>query len=284
MSLGHFKCTDFRCLENPRSSSFDPGNNLILRRERRRQDQHPGGHRLSGPGALIPRRGQTRELVRHGAGRVRHFWQDTKREPREISLGVRNSKSGLEVHTDGEKSASAAPLAEALPLQVIDPDVHDLVAGGPEGRRSYLDWMTFHVEHGYLEQWRRFRRALKQRNAALREGSGPQALIRLGCWSSQSLAKRWTGRGSGRSKSSRLQSRNWGRRFSTAPSALEYQRGWAAGKDPRGGPGRGSVERDLQLGQHTGRAAAGGYAAQLRRAPGQQSSCPAASRSCWRVL
>jgi DNA replication and repair protein RecF len=30
--------------------------------------------------------------------------------------------------------------------------------------------MAFHVEHGYLTLWRRFRRALKQRNAALREG------------------------------------------------------------------------------------------------------------------
>jgi DNA replication and repair protein RecF len=63
-----------------------------------------------------------------------------------------------------------------LPLQVIDPDVHDLVAGGPEQRRRYLDWVTFHVEHGYLEAWRRFRRALKQRNAALRQGAGAGAL------------------------------------------------------------------------------------------------------------
>ena len=61
-------------------------------------------------------------------------------------------------------------------MQVIDPDVHKLVAGGPDDRRRYVDWIAFHVEHGYLDRWRRFRRALKQRNAALRGGSGRQAL------------------------------------------------------------------------------------------------------------
>lgn len=95
---------------------------------------------------------------------------------RQVPLGIRNGKQGLEVHADGEKGRSAAQLAEALPLQVIDPDVHDLVAGGPERRRRYLDWIAFHVEPGYLERWRRCRRALKQRNAALREGGQGQAL------------------------------------------------------------------------------------------------------------
>jgi DNA replication and repair protein RecF len=83
---------------------------------------------------------------------------------------------GLEVHADGEKKQSAAALAEALPLQLIDPDVHKLIAGGPEERRRYVDWIAFHVEHGYLERWRRFRRALKQRNAALRGGADRGAL------------------------------------------------------------------------------------------------------------
>jgi DNA replication and repair protein RecF len=63
-----------------------------------------------------------------------------------------------------------------LPLQVIDPEVHNLVAGGPELRRRFLDWVAFHVEHEHLHTWRRFRRALKQRNAALKGGSGDAAI------------------------------------------------------------------------------------------------------------
>jgi DNA replication and repair protein RecF len=37
-------------------------------------------------------------------------------------------------------------------------------------RRKYLDWGMFHVEHEFLAVWRRYSRALKQRNAALRGG------------------------------------------------------------------------------------------------------------------
>ena len=38
------------------------------------------------------------------------------------------------------------------------------------GRREFLDWGVFHVEHDFLDAWRRVRRALKHRNALLRRG------------------------------------------------------------------------------------------------------------------
>jgi DNA replication and repair protein RecF len=95
---------------------------------------------------------------------------------RTAKVGVRNSHAGLEMRIDGEKEGGAAALAAALPLQIIDPDVHELVAGSPDQRRRYLDWIAFHVEHGFLDAWRRFRRALKQRNAALRTGASKASL------------------------------------------------------------------------------------------------------------
>jgi DNA replication and repair protein RecF len=95
---------------------------------------------------------------------------------RKMRVGVRNGRDGMEVRIDGDRSASAAPLAEAIPLQIIEPDVHELIAGGPESRRRYVDWIAFHVEHSYLESWRRYRRALKQRNAALKAGAPAASL------------------------------------------------------------------------------------------------------------
>ncbi len=95
---------------------------------------------------------------------------------RPIRVGVRNSRAGLEVRIDGDSSGGAAALAAALPLQVIDPDVHNLVCGGPDERRRFLDWLAFHVEPDYLGLWRQFRRALKQRNAALKAGGGRDSL------------------------------------------------------------------------------------------------------------
>ena len=85
-----------------------------------------------------------------------------------LSVGVSNGREGLEVRVGGESAGGAAVLAEALPLQVIDPEVHNLIAGGPELRRRFLDWVAFHVEHEHLFVWRKYRRALKQRNAALK--------------------------------------------------------------------------------------------------------------------
>ncbi len=89
---------------------------------------------------------------------------------------MRNSRAGLEVRVDGDNNGGAAALAAALPLQVIDPDVHNLVSGGPDERRRFLDWVAFHVEPDYLGLWRQFRRALKQRNAALKAGGARESL------------------------------------------------------------------------------------------------------------
>ena len=108
-------------------------------------------------------------LVRHGEKGFLLFGKLLRGEQLS-SVGVRNSREGLEVRVDGDSAGGAAALAEALPLQIIGPDVHNLVSGGPEERRRYLDWIAFHVEHDFLPSWRRFRRALKQRNAALRSG------------------------------------------------------------------------------------------------------------------
>ncbi len=163
-----FKATDFRCLagaELEPSARF----NLIY------------GDNASGKTSLLEaiaylgrgksfRGASTQKLIRHGSadfvlfarveiGKVRH------------KLGVKNGPDGLEMRVDGQSGGGAADLARVLPLQIIDPEIHRLVAGGPDERRRYLDWMVFHVERSYVSVWRRFRRALKQRNAALRSGA-----------------------------------------------------------------------------------------------------------------
>ena len=85
--------------------------------------------------------------------------------------GVRITNSGMEVRVDGQGGSSVAELAHRLPVQLIDPGVHSLVQGGPGERRRFLDWGVFHVKHEFLPGWRTFRRALQQRNAALRQGA-----------------------------------------------------------------------------------------------------------------
>lgn len=56
----------------------------------------------------------------------------------------------------------------SLRAVLLSPEDRELVAGPPAVRRRYLDVLLALVEPGYLESLRRYRQALRQRNAALR--------------------------------------------------------------------------------------------------------------------
>ncbi len=126
----------------------------------------------------------TQNLVRHGEAEFVLFGE-IEQQTAKLPVGVRNGRDGLEVRVGGENASGAASLAQALPLQIIDPEVHGLVAGGPEQRRRFLDWIAFHVEHEHLSVWRRFRRVLKQRNAALKSGASDGVIL---SWNTEFLA------------------------------------------------------------------------------------------------
>ena len=173
MPIQLFTARDFRCLRSVELDA-DLKNNLIY------------GPNASGKTSVLEaiaylgrgksfRGAPTSSLIRHGEREFILFGR-VSADGRQSNVGVRNSGAGLEVRVDGESQGGAASLASALPLQIIDPDVHELVAGAPDRRRRYLDWIAFHVERGYLDIWRRFRRALKQRNAALRSGTPGEAM------------------------------------------------------------------------------------------------------------
>lgn len=83
---------------------------------------------------------------------------------------------GLAVRVDGAPG-TRADLARALPVQILDPASHELVSGAPAGRRQFLDWGVFHVEPSFLPAWQRYRRALQQRNAALKTRNGAAAWL-----------------------------------------------------------------------------------------------------------
>lgn len=176
MTLLSFSCRDFRCLAEA-AMDLDPRYNLIHGANASGKTSVLEAVAYLGRGKSF-RSAPPERLLRHGAQEFLLFGRVGRGE-RELSVGARNGRGGLEVSVDGARGGGAAELAEVLPLQVVDPEVHNLVAGGPEQRRRYLDWIAFHVEPTFLEAWRRFRRALKQRNAALRDAA-PAA--ELGGW------------------------------------------------------------------------------------------------------
>lgn len=168
MPILQFSATDFRCLTSIELEA-DANSNLIYGSNASGKTSILEGLAYLGRGKSF-RGAATTSLIRHGQREFVLFGR-VDNAGRSSNVGVRNSTEGLETRIDGERGGGAAALATALPLQIIDPDVHELVGGAPERRRRYLDWIAFHVEHDYLELWRRFRRALKQRNAALKGGA-----------------------------------------------------------------------------------------------------------------
>ncbi len=236
-----FKASHFRCLDDV-ELAFSPTFNLIY------------GGNASGKTSLLEalaylgrgksfRGATTSDLVQHGQDEFVLFGRVDK-DGIEHRVGVRNSRDGLEVRVDGQSNGGAAALAEALPLQVIDPEVHNLVAGGPDQRRRFLDWIAFHVEPEHLATWRRFRRVLKQRNAALKgNAAGIQG------WNAefveQGLALDASRR---RALEVAIDSlRDFGLELLGTELGFEYRQGWKSGTDLADALEEG-LERDQQAG------------------------------------
>ena len=91
-------------------------------------------------------------------------------------LGLTISGRSARARLDGVDGARRPEIARLLPVLNLDARLMDLVDRGPERRRLLLNWVTFHVEPGFNAAWSRFRRALRQRNASLRQGAGASTI------------------------------------------------------------------------------------------------------------
>ena len=115
-------------------------------------------------------RGRVRDgLIRAGAPALDVFveWQEAV-QPSLRRAGMRHTGQTWEGRLDGSAVSHLGELCAALAVVSFEPGSHALITGGSETRRRYLDWGLFHVEHDFLPLWRRYARALKQRNALLK--------------------------------------------------------------------------------------------------------------------
>jgi DNA replication and repair protein RecF len=173
VSLTRLALRDFRCFADL-ELDLSPRANLI------------SGANASGKTSLLEgvfflgrarsfRTAKSELLVRHGAEGFMTSGQ-LRGEGGVLALGIARGPKGLEARIGGEPAQSLAQLAERLPVQLFDAGAHQLIEGGPRHRRQFLDWGVFHVEPGFLTAWRRYQRALKQRNTLLRQRAGEDLL------------------------------------------------------------------------------------------------------------
>lgn len=85
--------------------------------------------------------------------------------------GLRHSGTDWEARVDGQPVGQLGELFAAITVVTFEPGSHALVGGSGEPRRRFMDWGLFHVEQGFLPLWRRYSRALRQRNALLKQAA-----------------------------------------------------------------------------------------------------------------
>ncbi len=71
----------------------------------------------------------------------------------------------------GHKSVSAPEYLLTFPVVALTREDSDLVMGPPQGRRSFLDRLTFQLDPGHYDRLIRYRKGLANRNAALGVGA-----------------------------------------------------------------------------------------------------------------
>ena len=113
-----------------------------------------------------------RRLLTHGQPtlRVQAIVERPRALPVRLAVHFDREEGRLLLRADGRQLNRASELTAFLPISVMHPDSHHLVESNPQFRRRFLDWGVFHVEHDYLVEWRRYQRALRQRNHSLRDG------------------------------------------------------------------------------------------------------------------
>ncbi len=189
---------------------------------------------------------QTR-LIRKGSESLSIFANAEDDRGAAFTIGLQRDSDELRFKLSTDPAAKLIQLVRALPVQVIDPSLHALFDEGPSARRRFMDWGVFHVEHSFFPAWHRYRRALQQRNSALRSGAND---AEIKAWNQDILTatthidatrRRYV------SDLNQLLPSYLGRFEKTEEIDIEYQPGWPKGRDYAEVLKEG-LQRDRQLG------------------------------------
>ena len=123
-----------------------------------------------GKDAELVRRGEPFAVLEASTQRAQKDEQEPDDPTRvRLTIGTPDSpRPGRTASVNGAPPKRAASLAGSFPAVVFDPGHLSLVKGAPEGRRKFLDAALCQLYPGYLTIYRRYVRALQQKNALLR--------------------------------------------------------------------------------------------------------------------
>jgi len=170
MQITRLRIHHLRCLEEV-DLALKPGMTVLVGENGAGKTSVLEGLHLMAYGRSF--RGRVRDgLVRNGQPALDVFLAWQTRSGRQQRAGLQHTGQRWNGMLDGQPVASLGALCAAIQVITFEPGSHALVSGGGEARRRFLDWGLFHVEHAFLPLWRRYARALKQRNALLKQRGG----------------------------------------------------------------------------------------------------------------
>ena len=112
---------------------------------------------------------RTSHIVQHGEQSLTLFAELSSPKGVVHRLGLQRSMDNrILIRLDSHNLRSRAELASLVPLLILTPDSSQLVSGSPRQRRSFIDWLMFHVEPAFQTHWSAYQKTLKQRNSLLR--------------------------------------------------------------------------------------------------------------------
>jgi DNA replication and repair protein RecF len=165
MPLAELALENLRCIQGA-ELALAPGINLICGPNASGKTSLLEGIYLLGRGRSFRTRNSER-LIRQGEQSLQSAGRSAGPLRQAIRVRVaRNEPTAAEIA--GVSVASLAQLAQAFPVEVIEPGIHKLIEEASPRRRRWLDWAVFHVEPHFIDTWQRYMRAVRQRNAALR--------------------------------------------------------------------------------------------------------------------
>lgn len=112
-------------------------------------------------------RGGDKELLMH----EKPWWRievETTAGPRTISFDSKRQTSQKKYHID-DRQFARMPAAKKVPVVLFEPDNLRIIHGSPARRRHFFDTFISQIDPFYGSVLRKYERALRQRNAALKQ-------------------------------------------------------------------------------------------------------------------
>lgn len=167
MHFEQLRVQNLRCLEDL-AITLDPGINVFV------------GSNGAGKTSILEavfllsharsfRSGAREALLRRDSTQLSIF-AELRRKDTSTRMGLGREAGRWQARLDGSP-VPLGRLVQECAVVCFDPGSHALISGAAEERRRFLDWGVFHVEHEFFAVWRRYQRALKQRNSLLRSSA-----------------------------------------------------------------------------------------------------------------